>query len=292
GWTGSGYGETRAAAPFAILDAVYVAFNKVLAVDSDVQFDPLLLNWSPNNKPASGDLSDGDIGTTFYSADEIYILGAAGTDTDEYDDHVIIHEWGHFLEDNLSRSDSIGGPHGNGDQLDLRTAYGEGFGNAWSGIAADDPLYRDSFGNLQSSSFDIDVENDNDPVLEGWYSETSVQAVLYDAYDSASDAADSDTLSLGLAPLYAVWTGDQATTPALTSIFSFAAELRGDLGTTEQAGLDAILANHDITGGAGLDIYGSNEINNGDEPGSDPQEDVLPVYTQIFPPGPNLAVLC
>lgn len=292
GWTGSGYGETRAAAPFAILDAVYIAYNKVLAVDNDVQFEPLLLNWSPNNKPSDGNLSDGDIGTTYYGEDKIYILGAAGTDTDEYDDHVIIHEWGHYLEDNLSRSDSIGGPHSNGDQLDLRTAYGEGFGNAWSGMATDDPLYQDSFGNLQSSSFDIDVENDNDPVLEGWYSETSIQAILYDIYDSASDATDGDTLALGLAPLYTVWTGDQATTPALTSIFSFTKELREELGTTEQAGLDAILVNHDIVGGAGLDIYGSNETNNGAEPGNDFQEDVLPIYTEIFPPGPNLANLC
>jgi hypothetical protein len=33
--------------------------------------------------------------------------------TDEYDDHVIIHEWGYCFEDKFSRSDSIGGNHSN-----------------------------------------------------------------------------------------------------------------------------------------------------------------------------------
>lgn len=290
GWTGSGYRETRAAAPFAILDAVYLAFNKIFAVDTDVQFPTLLLNWSPSNKPVSGDQTLGFIGTTYYSNNEIYILGAVDNDTDEYDGHVIIHEWGHYLEDNLSRSDSIGGSHGSGDKLDLRIAFSEGFGNAWSGIATDDPLYRDSFGGMQVNGFLIDVENDDDPVKEGWYSEVSIQAILFDIYDSTNDAFDADYLTLGLAPLYAVWTNEQATTPALTSIYSFATELKADLNTNELIYLGNILGNRDVLGDG---IYGDNELNAANEPYADGiADDVLPVYTEIFPPGANLASLC
>ena len=28
-------------------------------------------------------------------------------DADEFDDHIIVHEWGHYFEDNFSRSDSV-----------------------------------------------------------------------------------------------------------------------------------------------------------------------------------------
>ena len=40
----------------------------------------------------------------------IYVLGAADNDTDEYDQHIVAHEFQHFLEDQVSRSDTPGGP--------------------------------------------------------------------------------------------------------------------------------------------------------------------------------------
>src|SRR5690606_9356664 len=106
--------------------------------------------------------------------DAIYLLGAEGKDTDEYDRHVIAHEWGHYFEHNFSRSDSIGGPHTRHDQLDMRVAFGEGFGNALSAMITGSSVYRDVVGPNQAHSFQFDVEgplpfdgNDN----PGWYSE-------------------------------------------------------------------------------------------------------------------------
>jgi len=88
------------------------------------------------------ELRSGLIGTTHFDGDgNLYILGDADSDTDEYDDHVIIHEWGHYFEQSFSRADSIGGPHGSGDRLDIRVAFGEGWGNAFSAIATDNPIY-------------------------------------------------------------------------------------------------------------------------------------------------------
>lgn len=69
--------------------------------------------------------------------------------------------------------------------------------------------------------------------------------------------------------------GGQATTPAFTSIFSFITYLK-EQGTGQDAFIDALLAEQNITT-AGLDIYGSTEINDG--PGA--PDDVLPVYTSI-----------
>jgi hypothetical protein len=97
--------------------------------------------------------------------------------------------------------------------------------------------------------------------------------LLYDLWDTNNDGAD--TGSLGFGPIYDVMTGSQVTTPAFTSIFSFAAELR-DRNPGQATFIDTILNDHDITT-AGLDIYGSNEGNDG--PGT--PLDVLPIYKNV-----------
>ena len=59
----------------------------------------------------------------------IYVLGGGG-DTDEYDDDVLLHEYGHFAAAKKSRDDSPGGPHALTDNdLDLRLAWSEGWGD-------------------------------------------------------------------------------------------------------------------------------------------------------------------
>jgi len=143
GWSiaDSAYTSTRVAAPFAILDSIYVAMKSVLDVHSIVVLPALRINWSVNNTTSSGSLAAGQIGTSHYNGSDIYILGAENNDTDEYDEHVIIHEWGHYFEDKLSRSDSVGGSHTGSDILDIRVAFSEGFGNAFSGIASGDSFY-------------------------------------------------------------------------------------------------------------------------------------------------------
>ncbi|HBC56115.1 MAG TPA: hypothetical protein DCZ03_03035, partial [Gammaproteobacteria bacterium] len=93
-----------------------------------------------------GDRSLGEIGGTFYSGREIWLLGAENLDTEEYDKAVILHEWAHYYEDVFSRSDSIGGPHAIGELLDLTVAFSEGFANAFSGLVRGDPQLLDSVG--------------------------------------------------------------------------------------------------------------------------------------------------
>ncbi len=111
GWGGTSYTSTRAAGPLAILDSVYDALQTVVGVDAAVVMDDADIFWSVNNSTASGTISLGEIGGSFYTTDQIYLVGKENSDTDEYDEHIVIHEWGHYMEDNLSRADSIGGSH-------------------------------------------------------------------------------------------------------------------------------------------------------------------------------------
>ncbi|MFB3124547.1 MAG: hypothetical protein ACE1Z7_03135, partial [Woeseiaceae bacterium] len=89
----------------------------------------------------------------------------------------------------------------------------------------------------------------------------------------------ADTGSLGFGPIYDVLTGTQAVTPAFTSIFSFATELKAIVTPAEQALINAVLDEHNITS-AGIDIFGSTEMN---EPPKTPPPrlDVLPIYTNV-----------
>ena len=241
GWDGSRYSGTRTAAPFAILDVIYQAQQLVKTVDSSASFPQLFVNWSVNNKPTPGDKAVGEISTSHYAADgQLYILGAENSDTDEYDTHVIAHEWGHYFEAKFSRSDNIGGDHGTGDILDPTVAFGEGFGNALAGMVMNDPLYVDSAGISQATvSLSMNLEADSildgttditlgtgqtGTSLDGFYSESSVQEILYDLYDSG--AADDDTVSGGFAPIYSVLVNGQKNTKAFTSIFSFLYHLK------------------------------------------------------------------
>lgn len=258
--------EGRFAAPFAILDSVRKSKDKVLALEPTAIFPPLNINWSVLNTTSRGDISRGQIETSFFFENQIYLLGAKDNDTDEYDEHVIIHEWGHYFEYNFSRSDSVGGPHTGGDILDVRVAFGEGFGNAFSAMVTDDPEYIDVSGPDQAYGFSFNIDR-NDCVNPGWYSECSVQSILYDLYDSTG-VADDDNLGLGFGPIYNVLTVEQKNTAAFTSIFSFIKSLK------DQSRADAI----DVLVGRQMiepiqDVYGSSQLNN--NPGDTSK---LPLY--------------
>ena len=273
GWGGSSYTTTRAAAPFALLDTIYGTLEDFIAVDADVDFPAFNVLWSTRNRAESGNVADGQIGTSSFTVSNgipvIRILGEAGNDTDEYDVHVVVHEFGHYFENTLSRADSIGGPHSSSDRLDARVAFGEGWVNALSGMILDDAFYRDSFGTAQSSGFRINVEN-NTYTSTGWYSEGSVQSILYDLFDSANDGAD--TASYGLAPIYGAFTDpDYKDTEAFTSIFAFLEALGNQSGITTSE-ITALTDAQNINGTTG---FGVGETNAGGI------ADILPVYEDL-----------
>lgn len=249
GWTGSQFdANSRVAAPFAILDSMWTASRAFMAV-RPVQFPLLHVNWSPNNRPESGDTAQGQIGTSHYSPaeNEIYVLGQDGVDTDEFDSHVIVHEWGHFFENNLSRSDSPGGRHGPGDVLDPRIAFGEAWGNAVASMVLPETMYVDSAwsqGQLLAFGFDTETEpTPTDDPSPSAFSESSVLRILYDLYDSRADGADQ--ISLGLGPIYDTLVGFEKTTNAMTTLASFVTGLKQQPGV-DGAGINSLLAAYNV----------------------------------------------
>jgi hypothetical protein len=256
GWNGTAYDSaagSRTAAPFAILDTIYDAQQLVRSADASLTFPTLIVGWSTTNSAAT-------TGTSFYSPSTVRlsILGKADEDTDEFDDHVIAHEWGHYYEANFSRSDSLGGSHGTGDILDETVSFGEGFGNAFSGMVTRDRLYRDTSGPSQGTTgltLDLEADSLSDSATgpggvilrDGGWSEASIQELLFDLFDGSTALADTDSdgVALGFTPIHQVLTGAQRTTRSFTSIYSFMHHLKAAI-PASAADIDALLAAENI----------------------------------------------
>ncbi len=285
GWSGfSGYTTERAAAPFAILDTLYSAVQFVIAKgDRSVQLGPLDIFWSPENRPTDDwDPARGWVVTTAYrtgastggAAPGIYVLGAANNDIDEYDQHIIAHEFQHFLEDQLSRTDTTGGPHSLDEKLDMRLAFSEGFANAFAAMVLNDPVFRDAFGANQGQVFRFSVETAA-AANRGWYNETSVHGIVWDLFDGANENGDS--IELGYGPIYTVFTRELRDGVPLTSIFSFISALKQVAGVPA-AGVDARVQAENIVA-ATINPYATTETNSGV---TTAQRDlVLPIYADI-----------
>lgn len=265
GWGGFSYTGERTAAPFAILDTVYTAMNKVLSVAPSTAFPPLRLFWSPENTPFSGQISQGQIGTSSFAATTsgpaIYILGKENVDTDEYDTSVIAHEWGHYYQYAFSRDDSTGGNHDIGELLDQRLAFSEGWGNAWSGIALDRRNYTDSMSLAQGDGINMDLVA-SPGGRPGWYREASVQSVLWQLGNR-----------FGFAGIHQAMIGGLRTTPAVTSIHAFAAAYAAAT-PAAISDLSALLTAQSISG-ATNDPWATSETNTAGIPG------VPPLYARL-----------
>jgi hypothetical protein len=276
GWGGTSYTGTRGAAPFAILDTLLAAARFVVDNgNSTLDLPGLDVFWSTQNNSSSGDVTLGQIESTLYttgstggSAAGIYVLGDENVDTDEYDQHVLAHEFQHFLEDTISRTESPGGPHSPNDRLDLRVAFSEGFANAFSAMVLNDPLYSDSLGPQQSRRFSFSMES-NATSPAGWYNEASIQSVTWDLYDAAIDGLDN--VALGYKPMYQALTGPLRTGPALTSVYPFITDLKGQAGAPVTA-INTLVTSQGIHV---TDAWGTGETNDGSLPR------VLPLYAQL-----------
>jgi hypothetical protein len=160
---------------------------------------------------------DGNIyGTYYLSGWGIFLLGgdgAGGGDTDEYDDDVLWHEFGHFVADSFSKDDSPGGAHSLVDNdLDLRLSWSEGWGDffpaavkSWVNPALLSTAgmlpsqYVDTLDNSAQISFDFGSPPDGDPIIDPTgdsfkysSSEVAVAKVLWDLQETytVNDAWD------------------------------------------------------------------------------------------------------
>ena len=276
GWSVSSYTSTRAAAPFAILDSIYTGVQRFIAAGFSDEFPPLNLYWSKDNLPVNGDVNLGEIGTSFYGDPQetgtsgIYILGAANDDTDEYDTHVVLHEWGHYIEDVLSRSDTLGGDHPSDTAMDMRVAWSEGFASALAAMLLDNPRYADSFGSQQGQSFRFDVSETNH-LLKGWFAEASVYSILYNYYVSDSSKNPRDFADI----LQAIRAPEVVASHSFLSIYTLANQLKTQTPAHVPL-LNQLLQGQSIFGSG---IYGVGETNSGGN------LDNLPVYKTLATDG-------
>ena len=206
--------ELRNSGPWAILDDILEAQNFIRQVDQNIFFPHLIVYWSPANSFENGSFDEGAVGGTYYdpTTRSMVLVGSQDDDTDEFDRHIVIHEYAHYLEDVLSRSDSLGGFHGFKDILDETVAFSEGWANAFSAMVLDDPLYIDTGGVGQANAqniFNMDFDDVPDSeaselgdlrLVDGPWSEASIEELIYDLYDGGS--ADDDNIQLGFKTLW------------------------------------------------------------------------------------------
>jgi len=264
----------------------------VLASEPGLVFPSLDIHWSPNNVPtvsATGpDAPSGEIGSSVYmSGGDLYLLGAQDKDTDEYDRSVISQLWAQYLVDTFGRDDSVTGPHSPGDQLDMRVAFTEGLANAISAMITGDPVYRDTMGPQQAQGYSFNVEGDATTTnpYPGWFSERSIQELVYNLYDSDTNfvpagSTTQDNVALGFAPIFAAVTGPLGGTLAQTSIFPFINGLQQAEPQDVRLNIDALVRAEGMD--SIVDDYGSTETHFG----TPPSPKLTSVYDDVTVNGP------
>lgn len=192
------------------------ACNTVYSACTPFTVAPLVtIYWSPGVNP--GDYFN-LAPLSFYipQNDELYILGGIdgdvdNTDTDHFDNTIILHEYAHFLEDVLSYTNSPGGMHTGDMILDPRLAWGEGWANYFQAAVTDQWVYRDTFGTIDGDTTGVYV-NENleagtrdiaSSLGEGNFREFSVSRLLSDMTDTNNEGPGTDTVT---APFAEFWT--------------------------------------------------------------------------------------
>lgn len=126
-------------AAFNIMKDIYRANEYIRSSLGDTTWaaPKVSVYWKAGFNPNSyRDAAYADQGLSYYSTGnrKLYILGGIngqvkGVDTDHFDDSVVIHEYGHFLEDVYAKQDSPGGSHSGNSIIDPRLAWSEGWAN-------------------------------------------------------------------------------------------------------------------------------------------------------------------
>ena len=157
--------------------------------------------WTAGLSPGVYVGSSGGISFYLNGTSKLYILGGVNgntdsADMDHFDNSVIIHEYGHFIEDTYGRPDSPGGSHNGNSVIDPRLAWGEGWANFFQAAVLGVARYRDTYGHVDCSgcsgtTFDVDLDPAGTPSTdnptasgEGNFREFSIARLLYDVVKS------------------------------------------------------------------------------------------------------------
>ena len=194
---------SRVSGAFNILEIVQRANETIRGADPSIDPPPLTIFWSTKNTRRTGNIAQGFVGTSFFNVanNTAYILGDRNDDSDEFDDSVIAHEYGHMIAARFSRDDSPGGETHLGDVLDPRVAWSEGWANFFSAVVRNDSIWRDDSGPSGVNVYRFDLR-DRIPAGDrpGYWSETSVGTLLWELYEG------SDSTGNVRYPFSEIWT--------------------------------------------------------------------------------------
>ncbi|MBF0197917.1 MAG: carboxypeptidase regulatory-like domain-containing protein [Planctomycetes bacterium] len=129
---------------------------------------------------------------TYYDPSNNYLYFLGGIDPDEYDDDIILHEFGHYLMESLSLDHSQGGVHYIDSQVDLRLAWSEGVASYISAAIRNDPNMIDT--NYYGSSIDASKYSIADPSSAAMQT-TNEWAVSYVLWQAHQDNSASDVMA-------------------------------------------------------------------------------------------------
>ncbi len=206
----------------------------------------------------------------------IYLLGDPTRDTDQFDDCVIIHEYGHFITYNYSQDDSPGGYH-YGAVTDLRLAWNEawsGYFSAWmvskieSWIAGEQRYVSVYVDTRVTGAVSWDIEPPAAAGFPGRYDndEIAVQSGLWDIYDPPNESWDhAFTFAPTTDAEKAVWTvyrSFRALPSSAVITFETFWEQWFALGFGNRDSMDAVFVDH-----LGIDLY-PDAFENDDAPGT------------------------
>ena len=189
------------ASVFNIADAVYWGWRywNNNTANSPALNSTVTVYWQGGN---------GQTGSRYNRQRTALILADDPSSTDEWDDSVIIHEWGHFADHQRSCYQNPGGAHSlpgvNAGVNATRLAFGEGYPDYYQAVArsimpgsAALSFYVDPSGPT------VDLENMRG-VTAGGSDEGAVAALLWDFADAANDG--NDTINPGHAAVQRVYT--------------------------------------------------------------------------------------
>lgn len=168
--------------PFNIFDQMLTGTDYIVHLEGSRPAQHLSTVWGATN----------GIPGAYYDSGEqrIMLRDSAG-----YDDTVVLHEMGHFIVDEYSRSDALSGTHTFSIcNLDLRLAFEEGFASFWGNSALRyrgmprSNIYMRSNGGLGPGNLVryADLEDDQQYLCEGSTSEVNIFTVLWDIVDGPS----------------------------------------------------------------------------------------------------------
>jgi hypothetical protein len=162
--------------------------------------------WARGFNP-SAYFGDSSVGLSFFMPSDnienssLYILGGMNgdsdnSDTDHFDNAVIIHEYAHFLQNVYQSIDYYKrDPSHNGNSIiDPRLAWAEGWANFFEGAVLNTSNYRDTTGNTSGHStrlnvnLSLELQTQDAPTYtgQGVFREVSVSRTLWDFIDSAT----------------------------------------------------------------------------------------------------------